>query len=340
MEAGKLVKKPLTIPPSTKVSDAIDFMSKKRVREVFLLDKDRFVGMVTMRSLISPEVKKELPVHRFAFMPSVVRPDDDIGIVIHELLDMGLEVIPVMDNLKFRGVITSREILANSKLNGKVKDIMVDGITIDAKEPVSKARALMMINNINRLPVLDKGKLVGVITASDIAVRVFLSKYESLHDGNVTDVDLKRPVEKFMSKSVISVGPGIKLEDVKKIMLDYDFRSLPVAVGDRFVGLVCRLDMLKKLAPKTAGIRIYFSGLEEQPDDLASAIERHAKKSVAELAETGKVDRVEITLKRVSESLYKAKIKAGKWKSEVRGEDLLISVKKAFKKIIKDAGIK
>ena len=339
MEAGKLAKPPLIIPSSTRVSDAIDFMSQKKVREVFLVEADKLVGMVTMRSLIGAEVRKEMPVSRFAFMPPVVHPDDDVNKVIHELVDMGLEVLPVMDKLDLIGTISSQEILENTRLSGKVKDIMVEGITIDAKDSIAKARALLMINNINRLPVLDKGRLVGVFTASDIAVRVFLSKYSSMTDGQVTDADLNKPVERYMTKPVISVGPEVKLEDVKTIMLENGFRFIPVTVGERFVGLVCRLDILKKLAPKASGVRIYFTGLEDVQDDLALAIEKHAKEKVKELAGKGAVDRVEITLKRVSESLYNVKIKAGKWKSEIQGDDLLISVKRAFKTILKDAGI-
>lgn len=339
MEAGKLAKQPLVAPSSTKVADAIDLLSRKKERELFLLEADRLVGMVTMRSLIVPEVSRDAFVSRFAFMPPVIRPDEDIGRVIHEFVDVGLEVLPVMDKLDFIGVISSDEVLANTHLSGRAKDIMVDGITVDAKEPVAKARALMTINNINRLPVLDRGKLVGVITASDIAVRVFLSKYSSMADGQVTNADLGKPVERYMSKPVVSVGPEVKLEDIKRIMLENGFRFIPIVAGERFAGIVCRLDILKKLAPKAGGVRIYFTGLEDVDDDTALAIEDHAKRAVKALAGTGQVDRVEITLKRVSKSDYTVKIKAGKWKSELQGAGLLVSVKKAFKTLLTDAGI-
>jgi CBS domain-containing protein len=340
MEAGKLMKKTVTISPDTTVTDAIELMAKKRLREVVLIDNNKMIGMVTIRSLIDPGVKKDLEVSKFAFMPPVVDSDEDISRVIYDFVDTGLQTIPVLDNLEFKGVVTSKEVLLNFQLSGKVKDTMVDVITVDTKDPISKARAIMMINHINRVPVLEKGKLIGIITSSDIARRVFLSKYGRFHGHQVTEPDLNQPVGRFMTKPVITVGPDNKLEEAKTIMLEYDLKTLPVVVGHKLVGILCRLDMLKKLAPRVSGVRVYFSGLEDQPDDLVSAIEKHTKKSVNKLAMSGKIDRVEITLKRVSESAYKVKIKAGRVGEEVEGDDLLISVKRAFKRITSKLGIK
>jgi CBS domain-containing protein len=340
MEVGKLITKPFTLSPYTSVADVIELMSKKKLREVVLIEDGKLVGMVTLRLLIGPGIQKDLDVSNFAFMPPVVAPGEEVSRAIYELVDIGLESIPVMEHLDFKGIINSKEILLNSQLIGRVKDIMVGAITVNSDDPVSKARAIMTINHINRLPVLNKGKLVGIITSSDVARRVFLSKYGRYHGHQVGEPDLDQPVEKFMTSQIITVGPDNKLEDAKKIMLEYDLRALPVLVGDRLVGILCRLDILKKLAPKVSGIRIYFSGLEELEDDLTAAIEKYVKTAVNELAVTGKIDRVEIALKRHSESVYTVKIKAGELTEELKGKDVLLSVKQAFTKILKKAGLK
>jgi len=71
---------------------------------------------------------------------------------------------------KILGIITERDVLRNlSKLDSPVKAIMTKKvITVDSKEEIDIAAELMATNKIKRLPVLEKGKLVGIITATDI----------------------------------------------------------------------------------------------------------------------------------------------------------------------------
>jgi CBS domain-containing protein len=76
----------------------------------------------------------------------------------------------VLDNEKIAGIITERDILKNvGRLDSKVVSIMSKNvITIDADENINNAALLMAKNKIKRLPVVKKGKLAGIITATDV----------------------------------------------------------------------------------------------------------------------------------------------------------------------------
>ena len=63
-------------------------------------------------------------------------------------------------------------------------------VTISPKRPVHEAARLMVAENVNRLPVVDKGKLTGIITRADI-VRAFTRSDDELVE-EISDDILRR----------------------------------------------------------------------------------------------------------------------------------------------------
>lgn len=71
------------------------------------------------------------------------------------------------------GIVTERDILKyishSNNLHAKVEDIMTqDVITVDANADLVEASNLMFQHRIKKLPVIEKNKLVGIITATDL----------------------------------------------------------------------------------------------------------------------------------------------------------------------------
>lgn len=85
--------------------------------------------------------------------------------------------IPVVEGDKLIGVVTDRDLVIRGyaeKHSGStaVKEVMsTDITTITPETSVDEAAKLMAQNKIRRLPVVDNGKLVGVVAIADLAVR-------------------------------------------------------------------------------------------------------------------------------------------------------------------------
>ncbi len=74
---------------------------------------------------------------------------------------------------KIKGIVTERDLLKNFSKESKFFTIMKrEVITIDSAEDVESVLEIFKENNIKRLPVTEKGKLVGIITLTDIAAHV------------------------------------------------------------------------------------------------------------------------------------------------------------------------
>jgi CBS domain-containing protein len=90
--------------------------------------------------------------------------------------DADVGVLPVTDGKEVLGVITDRDIvirgLAEGKVGAKVGEIMVDGlVSLSPDDDEQAAVKLMSDNDVSRLPVMEGGHLVGMVSVGDIAVR-------------------------------------------------------------------------------------------------------------------------------------------------------------------------
>jgi CBS domain-containing protein len=121
--------------------------------------------------------------------PRVVREDTSMGEVIATLSKYDINSLIIVQNDKPVGILTTRDALVRGFQYGlpanAITAQMVSSsplITIDEQETVEEAASMMRRNNIKHLPVTDEGRLVGIITDSDImfAVPSMLSMMEDV----------------------------------------------------------------------------------------------------------------------------------------------------------------
>ncbi len=133
--------------PEDSIYDIAKKLRENKIRGAPVLEQDKIVGIISeadiMRFLESEEVKLN------TFLPS---PFDVFELPIR----MKLNLDKMMKRIKKVG-------------EAKVKNAMTKKvITVSPEEDVSKAAKLMREKRINRLPVVDNEKLVGIVTRGDL----------------------------------------------------------------------------------------------------------------------------------------------------------------------------
>lgn len=108
-----------------------------------------------------------------------VKPDDTVLEAIRRMAELGIGALLVMDDGRLLGLISERDyarkvILADRRSHDtRVADIMsAPAITIDARATAKAGLALMTNKRIRHLPVLDQGKLVGVVSVGDLVYTI------------------------------------------------------------------------------------------------------------------------------------------------------------------------
>ncbi|QUH20236.1 CBS domain-containing protein [Alkaliphilus sp. B6464] len=105
-------------------------------------------------------------------------PDASITEVAKKMKELNVGSIPVCDNQDQPiGIITDRDIVLRGVVEGldntsSVSDIMSKGIvSVTPDTHVHEAAKIMGENQIRRLPVIENGKIVGMVSIGDLAVR-------------------------------------------------------------------------------------------------------------------------------------------------------------------------
>src|SRR5665647_3751189 len=128
----------------------------------------------------------------------------------------------------------------------KVKNRMSENPrTIGLDSSVTEAFSLMKENNIRRLPVVDKEKVVGIITVSDLnQASPSMATTLSIHELNYL-LDKTR-IKDIMTKKqkLITIGPDNYIETAAKLMRENKVSGLPVLdEKGKMVGIITETDI-------------------------------------------------------------------------------------------------
>lgn len=116
-------------------------------------------------------------------------------------------------------------------------------ITISPKQTILEASTVMNNNGLKRLPVLENGKLVGIITAKDIQA-LSPSKATSLSVYEINYLLTKATVGDAMTPNVVTVPADALIEEAAVIMREKGIRVLPVMDEEILVGIITESDLI------------------------------------------------------------------------------------------------
>jgi CBS domain-containing protein len=127
-----------------------------------------------------------------------------------------------------------------------IRDTMTaDPRSITPADPIVDAARVMRDEDIGSLPVTEEGRLVGIITDRDIAVRV-IAEGKSPQSTTVGEV---------LSRDPVTGQPDQDLDEALRLMARHQVRRLPVVEGDRLVGILAQADVaLEEDEEKTGGL--------------------------------------------------------------------------------------
>jgi CBS domain-containing protein len=105
--------------------------------------------------------------------------------------------------------------------------------TIEASTQILEAARYMRDENVGSLPIVENGKLIGILTDRDIAIRAVAEG----RDGSATAGEIA-------SKDVVTIDPQQSLDEAVRLMADHQVRRLPVCEEDgRLVGILAQADV-------------------------------------------------------------------------------------------------
>lgn len=105
--------------------------------------------------------------------------------------------------------------------------------SIGAEMNAADAAGMMRSEDTGFLPVVENGKLIGVVTDRDITLRVVAERKDPM-EVKVSDI---------LTRSPVTVTPDMKLSEARELMEQHQIRRLPVLKGDDLVGVLSLGDL-------------------------------------------------------------------------------------------------
>ena len=119
----------------------------------------------------------------------------------------------------------------------KVSDVMTPNPrTCQPNSTIQDAATIMRDEDTGAVPVVEGGRVIGMVTDRDIVVRC-------IADGGGPD----RKLREICSGDVVSVEPGMTAAEASELMAEHQIRRLPVIENDKLVGIVSLGDIAVKL---------------------------------------------------------------------------------------------
>ena len=123
----------------------------------------------------------------------------------------------------------------------KVKDYMNAPIyVIERNEPIQRARNLMFKYGIGRLPVMDEGRLVGIVTKYDITNRL----NQAAPEWRRRPID-KVPIQVVMTEKPITIFPDATMPQAAELLIENNISGLPVERDSQIAGMITSRDMMR-----------------------------------------------------------------------------------------------
>ena len=102
---------------------------------------------------------------------------------------------------------------------------------------VFDAIQLMADKNVGALPVVENGRLAGIISERDYTRKVILKGKSSK----------ETPVRDIMTQELVTAGAGDSVTECMRVMTEKRIRHLPVMEGSKMIGLISIGDLVRRI---------------------------------------------------------------------------------------------
>lgn len=140
--------------------------------------------------------------------------------------------VPVLKDGKLVGIVSRSNLLQNPEEEQLALLMTRDPVSITQDKDITEAAKLILEHNIRRLPVVEDGKLMGLLTVADIV-------------GALADLNLTDHVGQYSSNESVPVWSETPLNVVARVMELANVKAVPVLNSDlELVGIIADRDVI------------------------------------------------------------------------------------------------
>ena len=220
-------------------------------------ERGKYAGIITRRSILRTRLDPtKTKVKSLMKTAPEVNPTDSLSRVAKLIITSGIRQLPVFEKGKLIGFITDEAVIHAAVIagdwgNNPIETIMTRApYTMEATRSVGAVLSSMREHGVSHVPILDNGKLAGLISIQDILENLY---WPQKRMGNM-DVageligSLAVAARGIMVKPVITVTKQTILKDAEQKMHKHDISCLCIVENEHLIGIATKLDFLEPIS--------------------------------------------------------------------------------------------
>lgn len=249
-----VMSKPVSIAKSALITEALDRMLGEGTDPIIVTNQNTVVGTASRRTIAEKIGSKKTG----AIPPTQIHvanitkedftfayPDQEIDILIPLL--QNYKIVVVLDTEhKLIGMVTMTDLLKVLKPDCPLEDVIELAPKISPEDRIVHLHRRMVDDSATRFIVNDNGKVLGIVTETDLARAIVKLKGTvevRHHDNRIRNLI----AQDIMSTPVISVNITSSVDDVIDVMAEKNISTVLVTSQEKPVGLVTRRSLISAL---------------------------------------------------------------------------------------------
>jgi acetoin utilization protein AcuB len=131
----------------------------------------------------------------------------------------------------------------------RVEELMTSQVfTVDTHDMIDRVFFLIHYEKVRHIPVLEKGKVVGMVSDRDMYKALGPKSNSNAIEGNKAGTELHvvpKKVQNIMRRGIISISPETLASEAASLMADNKIGALPVIKNGKLVGILSSTDILR-----------------------------------------------------------------------------------------------
>jgi CBS domain-containing protein len=246
-----MIKDVLTIRRDDKLLEAAHTMIGAHASCLVVVEREKPIGIITERDFVkklgmAKDHHEEMIVNDIMTKQLfTVSPNANLFGAQQIMMEHKFRKLVIVENNELRGIITQTDLcravaeLGVSYPNPPlVKQVMTKKVlAIGEDDQFLKAKKLMTSKDVGSVLIVEKGKIKGIFTEFDLVSEFFMNA-NRLRNSFMKDL---------MTNPVVCISPDLDLFQVNKLMLEHNFRRLPVVENNNVLGIITQTDVARGL---------------------------------------------------------------------------------------------
>ncbi len=246
----------VTIDKGSEVGEALELIEREGINHLVVTSGSKVVGVVSVRDIMEGLGSSrfgKIPARRIYVSsvmtepPVTIRGEATVREAIETMLEKDIGSLPVV-NGELVGIITETDLIKALDRDEDISSVIKrDHPKVMPTDRIVHARNIMLERGARILPVVDQGRLVGLVTEISLA-RAFYDIREEIDPVYMDNVARRVLVEDIMVEAPRRVMENYKLTQVRDLFVDTGLPAIPVVdESNVVVGVINRKSLLRLL---------------------------------------------------------------------------------------------